>query len=230
MQQDTRQKRLRRPIFTDKIETKEREEMNTQILTVRDYQEQIVQSEIKKIKFYIKQREDEIGKFLKNSKKAKEIEEINGLSIFTINKYLFCPLIPNTGIINKYTETELLAVLDFYADKLEEVNKITVCPAQLETYCRLLGISTNRFKSDYLKSNFDSLRNAAQQVIDFVSSSLSFGGMTRTFDNTSQIFAQKTTLGRNDKSGDDNKPQNNVLIVTPEQIQQQISEIIKKTE
>ena len=148
-----------------------------------------------------------------------------GLNVVKLQKDLFEPLTEISSSVKKYSAVELLIVLEFYSDQIAKINEKTLFPPQLEQYCRLLGISTNTFKQSYLNSNDDSLRNAAQQVVDFISMTLSYGGMTRQIDNAAQIFVQKSSLNRKDNEQPVVNNNTNNLIITPEEFKEQLKKL-----
>lgn len=197
------------------VDDKQIAEVNHEIIQVQDYEVEVIQEDVKEIKKFIKKRKRQIKNYYLETEKGQEIvnslEKSDGLNIFAINKYLFEPLLKPSRCVKQYSEIEILIVLEFYQEQMLEINKKTMFPPQLEQYCRLLGISTTVFKKQYINSNNDELRNAAQQVVDYIASGLSFAGMTRQVDSTSQIFAQRSSLNRQDKEKEE-KQESNVAI------------------
>lgn len=220
----------------DRIQVQDKDipEVNHKILEVQDYEIMVTNEEIKKLSQYIKSRKKRIKNYYTKEEYAHILEQIqdsSGLNIFAINKYLFEPLLKPSRYVKRYSEVELLIVLDFYQEQMIELNKINMFPPQLEQYCRLLGISTNIFKKDYLNSNEPEMRNAAQQVIDYIASGLSYAGMTKQVDATSQVFAQKSSLNRYDKESNEKQEQKTIIaVMSPEDFKQGVSSIIKEIE
>lgn len=205
---------------------------NHEILQVQDYEIEVVNADIKQLEKFVKNRKRRIKSYYTDERYANILESItdsSGLNIFAINKYLFEPLLKPSRYVKKYSEVELLLVLEFYQEQMLELNKTNLFPPQLEQYCRLLGISTSTFKRDYLNSNDEEMRNAANQVIDYIASGLSYAGMTRQVDSTSQVFVQKSSLGRQDKESSEkqnSKPQ--VIVVSAEDFANGVNSLMKE--
>ena len=213
------------------VSDKEIPEVNHEILQVQDYEFEVVSEDIKNLKKFVKSRKKRIKNYYMDERFSHILESIqdsSGLNIFAINKYLFEPLLKPSRYVKRYSEIELLIVLEFYQEQMMELNKTNMFPPQLEQYCRLLGISTTTFKKEYLNSSEDELRNAAQQVVDYIASGLSYAGMTRQVDSSSQIFVQKSSLNRTDKGETTQEVQKpNVLIISPEEFKDQVSMLAK---
>ena len=221
-------------IKREKVQEKDIQEVNHQILEVQDYEVMVVKEEIKKLQSFIKSRKKRIKNYYTKDEFSHilaQIQDSTGLNIFAINKYLFEPLLKPSRYVKKYSELELLLVLEFYQEQMLELNKTNMFPPQLEQYCRLLGISTNIFKRDYLNSNDEEMRNAAQQVVDYIASGLSYAGMTKQVDSTSQVFAQKSSLNRYDREANEKQEQKTIIaVVSAEEFKDNINSIMKEIE
>lgn len=201
--------------------------MNNEI-AVRDLEEQVIARAVKQIGGYIKKRKKAIAYWYEDEARLMELVECNGLNTFQISKHLFEPLVKSSRVVKQYNAIELGLVLDFYQDILIKLNEHTLYPPQLEHYCRLLGISTKTFKDQYLNNGRDeSLRNAAQQVIDYISGALSYAGMTRQIDNNAQIFVQKSNLNKKDIEQSVTNNYNNSILLTPEQFADKLANLEK---
>lgn len=205
---------------------------NHKIIQVQDYEASVVNDDIKELERFVKNRKKRIKNYYLKPEYEHIIEEIqdsSGLNIFAINKYLFEPLLKPSRYVKRYSELEILIVLEFYQEQMLELNKTNMFPPQLEQYCRLLGISTNIFKKDYLNSSDEEMRNAAQQVIDYIASGLSYAGMTRQVDSTSQVFVQKSSLNRTDRENSDKQePKTIIAVVSAEEFKDNINSIMKE--
>lgn len=190
----------------------------------KEIESAVMEIDRRTIKQFIKKREKKIAEYYLQTAEDMGLNT-EGLNVVKLQKDLFEPLTEISSSVKKYSAVELLIVLEFYSDQIEKINEKTLFPPQLEQYCRLLGISTNTFKQSYLNSNDDSLRNAAQQVVDFISMTLSYGGMTRQIDNAAQIFVQKSSLNRKDNEQPVVNNNTNNLIITPEEFKEQLKKL-----
>lgn len=205
---------------------------NHKIIQVQDYEASVVNDDIKELERFVKNRKKRIKNYYLKPEYEhirEEIQDSSGLNIFAINKYLFEPLLKPSRYVKRYSELEILIVLEFYQEQMLELNKTNMFPPQLEQYCRLLGISTNIFKKEYLNSSDEEMRNAAQQVIDYIASGLSYAGMTRQVDSTSQVFVQKSSLNRTDRENSDKQePKTIIAVVSAEEFKDNINSIMKE--
>lgn len=190
----------------------------------KELESAVMEIDRRTIRQFVKKREKKIAEYYLQTAEDMGLNT-EGLNVVKLQKDLFEPLTELSSSVKKYSAVELLIVLEFYSDQIEKINEKTLFPPQLEQYCRLLGISTNTFKQSYLNSNDDNLRNAAQQVVDFISMTLSYGGMTRQIDNTAQIFVQKSSLNRKDNEQPVVNNNTNNLIITPEEFQEQLKKL-----
>lgn len=190
----------------------------------KEIESAVMEIDRRTIRQFVKKREKKIAEYYLQTAEDMGLNT-EGLNVVKLQKDLFEPLTEISSSVKKYSAVELLIVLEFYSDQIAKINEKTLFPPQLEQYCRLLGISTNTFKQSYLNSNDDSLRNAAQQVVDFISMTLSYGGMTRQIDNAAQIFVQKSSLNRKDNEQPVVNNNTNNLIITPEEFKEQLKKL-----
>lgn len=189
-----------------------------------ELEEQVVDKESRGLQRYIESRKKAIAKKYEKSLDGMDFA-VEGINAIAIQRALFEPLYEPSRAVRSYTAAEILMALEYYSEMIERINKTTLFPPQLEQFCRLLGISTNNFRMNYLNSNEDEKRNAAQQVVDFISMVLSYAGMTRQIDNTAQIFVQKSGLGRKDNEQPTINNNNNTIVITPEEFAKQVESL-----
>lgn len=191
---------------------------------IYELEERAVKDESKMLEKYLAKRKKALAKKFEKEFSESGVE-IEGINAIMIQRALFEPLYEPSKSVRVYSAAEILIALEYYSTMIEKVNEKTTFPPQLEQFCRLLGISTNNFKTNYLNSNDDEKRNAAQQVVDFISMVLSYAGMTRQIDNTAQIFVQKSGLGRKDNEQPAINNNNNTIVITPEEFAKQLEKL-----
>ena len=134
------------------------------------------------------------------------------IPMYELSQHCFDPLIKWTGIIPKYSASELMVIFDYFKECVNEINKIELIPPTKEMFCTLCGISTNIFSQ--LKNSADAeLREVMYQIEDYIANFLTMGGLTRKISEVTGIFIQKSSLGR--KEATDVQPlfqQNNVML------------------
>lgn len=134
------------------------------------------------------------------------------IPMYELSQHCFDPLIKWTGIIPKYSASELMVIFDYFKECVNEINKIELIPPTKEMFCTLCGISTNIFSQ--LKNSADAeLREVMYQIEDYIANFLTMGGLTRKISEVTGIFIQKSSLGR--KEATDVQPlfqQNNVIL------------------
>lgn len=134
------------------------------------------------------------------------------IPMYELSQHCFDPLIKWTGIIPKYSATELMVIFDYFKECVNEINKTELIPPTKEMFCTLCGISTNIF-SQWKNSADAELREVMYQIEDYIANFLTMGGLTRKISEVTGIFIQKSSLGR--KEATDVQPlfqQNNVIL------------------
>lgn len=187
---------------------------NRAISLTTNYQMQKIEKMKKKLPKYItdraKQFAEEFNEYIENNSASGEFMPEDGTKIplLELANHTFKPLIKVAGVIPLYSADELALGYDFFVDCTEKLNKTVAYIPTVEDYCRLMNMSTSKFKEYKTTSTDESIREICTQVEDYcyaVSIRAGFAGLT---EKTLTIFHNKASNARRD-----NDPiQNNTFI------------------
>jgi len=176
---------------------------NNTIIATSQAQLKLIDEMQKKLPEYIENRK---MKFIEALKEYDIVEFGEDETVLLDNKlfplseiitYSFEPIAKIASSIPTYTPDNLSIMFDFYKYCTVELNKIKPYAPTKEDFCRLLGISTNRFK-DLKNSNSMEMREVCLQLEDYISSFLTQSAIQGGTEQNYTIFIQKASLGRRD--------------------------------
>lgn len=144
--------------------------------------------------------------------------EKNKIPFFEITQHAFKPLVKASGFTPLYGASEMSVAYDYYMYCTEELNKYATYIPKLEDFCRLMGISTDKF-NDYMTSSSDeNMREVCKQILNYCTAVLADAGLTQRVDKIYAIFHQKSSNKQRDNEPIqfNNFTQNNTVL-TPDE-------------
>lgn len=179
---------------------------------------ELIDKMVAKLPTYLKKRKKEFLKQLEEfgiARVENELVEVkdNRLEIVELTEYCFEPIIKYYGSSPTYSPEQLDMIFDYYRQITLEISKQYMYIPNKEDFCRLLGISTQKF-SDYKNANNLEFREIANRVEDWISSHITQNAFQEKTDKVYSIFYQKAGLGRrdNDPIQINNYTQNNTIL------------------
>ena len=156
---------------------------------------------------YLDERASEFAKELQSYIDEKSMsgdyvpEDISKLPYRELAQHTFKPIIKTAGISPLYSPEQMAIALDFFAMCIEEMNKYEVFAPQLAYFCRMLNISTNKFKEYKDRSNNEQMKEVCCMIDDYCSSTIDAIALSNRFDKSTTPYAMfylKSVHGRRD--------------------------------
>lgn len=140
------------------------------------------------------------------------------IPMFQITQHAFKPLVKASGFTPLYGASEMSIAFDYYMYCTEQLNKYSTYIPKIEDFCRLMGISTDKF-TDYMTASSDeNMREICKQILNYCTAVLADAGLTQRVDKVYAIFHQKSSNKQrdNDPVQFNNFTQNNTIL-TPDE-------------
>lgn len=177
-----------------------------------------------KLPEYIQERKTKFVEQLENAGLAVIDEDSITIqnSVFPMADLLdnaFEPIIKVPGSTPTYSPDKLSLLFDYFRYCVVKINEHKPYAPTKEDFCRLVGMSTNRF-SDLKNSNSLEMREVCFQIEDYISSFLSQAAIKGDIEQQYTMFLQRATLGKSDQNITINSNvQNNTVITDKELIE-----------
>ncbi len=188
--------------------TKEVQKKRNEIVTLStDMQVEKLDEMMKDFPKYLNERANDFTKELKEYIENKSMsgvyvpEDISKMPFLELSQHTFKPIIKTAGVAPLYSPEQMAVALDFYAMCIEEMNKYEVFPPQLQQFCRMLNISTNKFKEYKERSNNEQMKEICCMIDDYCTSTIDLIALTNRFDKSTvpyAIYYTKAVHGRRD--------------------------------
>lgn len=174
---------------------------------------------------YLNKRAKEFSKELALYLEEHPIQSEETVPMFDIVQHAFKPLVKASGYTPLYGASEMAIAFEYYVDCTEKLNENGTYVPKVEDFCRLLGISRQRFE-DYMNlSSDENMREMCKQVNDYCVGRLADAALSGRVEKTYAIFHQKSSNKQRD-----NEPiqfnaftQNNTVLTNEE-----IAELARK--
>ena len=185
---------------------------NKIVAMTTDYQKQKLEKMKKQLPKYLTKRSrefaEEYNRHIERIESGEYFEDPSKIPLYELTEHTFKPLIKVAGITPLYSADELALALDFYKDCCLKLNKNSLYIPKIEDYCRLLGISKNKFKEMKNTSSDENVREVCNQVEDYCVAILADASLSEKVEKVYAIFHQKSSNGQRD-----NDPvQNNTFV------------------
>ena len=209
----------------NQLEYKDYTKKKNRALSLKDtYQMQKIEKMKKKLPKYLTDRAKEFSKEFneyveENSASGDFIPEDGAkIPLLPIVNHTFKPLIRVASVLPDYSADELAMCYDFFVDCTEKLNKTVAFIPTVEDFCRLINISSNKFKEYKTTRTDEAVREICTQVEDYcyaVSIRAGFAGLT---EKTLTIFHNKASNSRRDNDPIQNNTfiQNNTVLTESE--------------
>ena len=187
---------------------------NRAVSLTTSYQIQKIEKMKKQLPKYLtaraKQFAEEFDKYVQKNSMAGEFMPEDGAKIplLELSNHTFKPIIKVAGVIPQYSADELALGYDFFVDCTEKLNKTVAYIPTVEDFCRLMNMSTSKFKEYKTASTDESVREICTQVEDYCYAVSIRAGFSGLAEKTLTIFHNKASNSRRD-----NDPiQNNTFV------------------
>lgn len=192
---------------------------NQVALQAKDYQLAKLDEMVKKFPKFLNKRTKEFSKELQAYIEELPVEEgKETIPLFELTQHAFKPLVKASGFTPLYSASEMSIAYDYYMYCTEQLNKYSTYIPKIEDFCRLMGISTDRF-TDYMTSSSDeNMREICKQILNYCTAVLADAGLSNRVDKIYAIFHQKSSNKQrdNDPVQFNNFTQNNTVL-TPDE-------------
>lgn len=192
---------------------------NQVALQAKDYQLAKLDEMVKKFPKFLNKRTKEFSKELQAYIEELPVEEEKEtIPLFELTQHAFKPLVKASGFTPLYSASEMSIAYDYYMYCTEQLNKYSTYIPKIEDFCRLMGISTDRF-TDYMTSSSDeNMREICKQILNYCTAVLADAGLSNRVDKIYAIFHQKSSNKQrdNDPVQFNNFTQNNTVL-TPDE-------------
>lgn len=188
--------------------TKEVQKKRNEIVTLStDMQIEKLEEMMKDFPKYLDKRASEFATELKEYIDDKSMsgayvpEDVSKLPYRELVQHTFKPIIKTAGVAPLYSPAQMAVALDFFAMCIEEMNKYEVFAPQLAYFCRMLNISTNKFKEYKERSNNEQMKEICCMIDDYCSSTIDAIALSNRFDKSTVPYAMfylKSVHGRRD--------------------------------
>lgn len=167
---------------------------------------------------YLNKRAKEFANELTVYLDEHPVPEEDKVPLFDIIQHAFKPLVKASGYTPLYGASEMAIAFEYYVNCTEKLNENGTYVPKIEDFCRLLGISRQRF-DDYMNTSSDeNMREVCKQVNDYCVGRLADAALAGRVEKTYAIFHQKSSNKQRD-----NEPiqfntftQNNTILTNEE--------------
>lgn len=179
-----------------------------------EVQEQKLDEMTKKFPKYLEKRAGQFTKELQtyvdsHSQSGVFIpDDLSKLPFLELKQHTFKPIIRIAGVSPMYSADQIAIALDFYSACTLKLNQYGVYVPKITDFCRMLNISTTKFKDYKDSSNDERMREACAMVEDYCASFVDDAGLGGQVDTKYAQFHQKSANNRRDTD----PPQNNTFV------------------
>ena len=187
--------------------TKEVQKKRNEIVTLStNMQIEKLDEMMKDFPTYLDERAKEFAKELEVYIEEKSMsgvyvpEDISKLPYMELCNHTFKPIIKTAGVSPIYSPEQIAIAFDFFSKCIEEMNKYEVFPPKIADFCRMLNISTTKFK-EYKEANNEQMREVCCMIEDYCSSAIDSIALSNRFDKSTTPYAMfylKSVHGRRD--------------------------------
>ena len=203
-----------RPKKTQPITKQIQEKRNEIVLKTTDYQLVKIDEMAEKFPKYLQKRADKFAKeymeyIEEHSQSGSFIADDDGkIPFFELTQHAFKPIIKVAGATPAYSADQMSIALDYYMDCTEKMNQYGIYIPKVEDFCRMLNISTKKFKEYKESSNDPNMREVCYLIEDYCTAITADAAMSAQIEGKYAMFHQRSSNYRRD-----NDPiQNNTFI------------------
>lgn len=213
------------------LDNKTKEKRNEIVIYSNNMQIEELNKMIEHFPDYLDERKTEFAKDLQqyieiNSQSGSFIpDDETKLPFYEIKKHIFKPIIRKAGVCPMYSADHMAVAFDYLVECTDKLNKYGAFVPKLSDFCRMLNISTRRFKEYKNTSNDENMREICQKIDDYCSGIVDDAALSDRIDSKYSIFYQKSVHDRRD-----NDPVNNNILIQRNNIMsdKEIDELMKK--
>lgn len=188
---------------------KEYSKKRNQIVTMTtDYQIKKIEKMSRQLPKFLEKRAKQFAEEYNEFLDTEMIDDPTRLPLAQITEHTFQPLIKVAGITPLYSADQLALAYDFYRDCSLKLNQTGLYIPKKQDYCRLLGISTDRFEEMKNTSSDENVREVCKQVEDYCVAILADAALNERVEKVYAMFHQKSS----NKQRDNDPVQNNTFI------------------
>lgn len=197
----------------------------------RDMQVDMLDKMLSEFPAYLDERSKEFSKelaeYIDNHSESGSYlpEDATRIPLLQITQHAFKPVIKVAGISPKYSADQLAIAFDYFAQCTLKLNEYYIYIPKIADFCRMLNISTNKFKDYKTTSSSEEMREICYMIEDFCSSIVDDAAFNSRIEKTYAIFHQKFSNSRrdNDPVVNNNFVQNNNIMSEKE-----MADVMKK--
>lgn len=185
--------------------TKEVKKKRNQIVSLEtDYQIAKIDEMLQDFPKYLQQRADEFAKEFgnyieKNSMSGAFVpEDASRIPYFELTQHTFKPIIKVAGVSPAYSPDQIAIAFDFYAMCTEKMNEYAIYIPKLSDFCRMLNISTQKFKEYKDSTSNEQMREICYMIEDYCASVVDDSALSGRVDKIYAMFHQKSSNSRRD--------------------------------
>lgn len=169
----------------------------------------------------------ELADYVKKNGISGEVmpEEMTKIPLIELTQHTFQPVIKVAGVSPKYSADQLAIAFDFYAQCTLKINQKYIYIPKIADFCRMLNISTHKFKEYKETSTNEEIREVCYMIEDFCSSIVDDAAFHGRIERTYAIFHQKFSNSKRD-----NDPISNNTFIQYNNImsEKEINDLMKK--
>lgn len=213
-------------------EKKRNQKTRNEVVTLsREMQTEMLDEMLAKFPQYMEKRSKEFAKELnsyieKHSEAGSFLpEDATKIPMFELAQHAFKPVMKSLSVSPQYGPEQIAVAFEYFAQCSLKMNDYYIYVPKIADFCRMLGISTNKFKSYKETSSSEEMREICYMIEDFCSSIVDDAAFNGRIEKTYAIFHQKFSNARrdNDPVVNNNFVQNNNIMSDKE-----MSELMKK--
>lgn len=211
---------------------KKNQKTRNEVVTLsREMQAEMLDEMLSKFPEYIDKKAKDFAKQLnsyleKHSEAGSYLpEDGTRIPMLELTQHAFKPVIKSLSVSPQYGPEQIAVAFEYFAQCTLKMNDYNIYVPKIADFCRMLGISTNKFKSYKETSSSEEMREICYMIEDFCSSIVDDAAFNGRIEKTYAIFHQKFSNARrdNDPVVNNNFVQNNNIMSDKE-----MSDLMKK--
>lgn len=153
---------------------------------------------------YLQERANQFAKELeeyieRNSMSGSFVpEDASRIPYFELTQHTFKPIIKVAGISPLYSADQMAIAFDFFMQCTEKMNEYAIYIPKLSDFCRMLNISTQKFKEYKDSTSNEHMREVCFMIEDYCASVVDDSALSGRIDKIYAMFHQKSSNSRRD--------------------------------